>query len=699
MPNSFYNVAGVPATSAPGASSTIRTEFSAIAAAFDLFPTLSGFANKAFVVNSAGTAVTLTAGSLALAGNFTTTGAFNTTLIAGATVSLTLPLVSGTLATLAGTETLTNKTLTSAVLNTPTINNPAFSGTSTGSLTLAGLTAPSPIISGTITGTYTIGGTPTGSLVRVLSTGSTTERNLATRHSEEVNPKDWGAVGDGATSDQTAVAAAVAAAFADGRRMFWPDGTYLTTATIPNLHDVVHRGPGVVSRGASLFYVEPISTQTNTLYVATTGSNTNDGLTASEPMLTIQNAVDKIVGTRRSPCVNPWVINAAAGTYNNAVLLPDGMFLSNSYLTIAGPTVASIVTVPTLILDGTALSKVNVLDCGALNKVHLKYIKFTGWGASANCAAISVGGFLWATDIWNDDGSRSLMFIDRQCVGLLEGGKKDTGLIGVDCYSGSTLTIGYNATSNADSTTISNTTQAGLYLKSSCHAVGNYVNYTSNAVAVHGYYNSRYDTKGDNFVTNTRVFKMQGSAVSENISPASNYNHGGGSANTIVWELDQYSSRDIYHADARSGLDVYHSNTSTTLTGTIAATVARSMFTVEAYSFVATGRYIIVECVVTGTGSAATKTVQLKLGTVVIGTYTLATGTVTAKFRAMIWAANTTSVVVINEVSGSFTLVSAMRAQPAVTMTSDQALEVWFTISGAADTCVMRETRVEFWGT
>lgn len=90
---------------------------------FDLLPTLPGTAGTAVILNGGGTGFTTTTGALALAGNFTTTGAFNTTLIQQASVSLTLPAVSGTLATLAGTETLTNKTLT-----TPTITSPVVTG-------------------------------------------------------------------------------------------------------------------------------------------------------------------------------------------------------------------------------------------------------------------------------------------------------------------------------------------------------------------------------------------------------------------------------------------------------------------------------------------------------------------------------------------------------------------------------------------
>jgi hypothetical protein len=56
------------------------------------------------------------AGNLTLAGAFTTSGAYAITLTATGTTSLTLP-TTGILATLDGTETLTNKTLTAPDIN------------------------------------------------------------------------------------------------------------------------------------------------------------------------------------------------------------------------------------------------------------------------------------------------------------------------------------------------------------------------------------------------------------------------------------------------------------------------------------------------------------------------------------------------------------------------------------------------------
>ena len=89
-------------------------------------------------------------GNLTLAGDLTTAGAFATTLTTTAATSVTLP-ITGTLATLANSETFTNKTMSTGSIWNGTTVAVAYGGTGT--------------VNGSITGTgaltYTAGGTNT----------------------------------------------------------------------------------------------------------------------------------------------------------------------------------------------------------------------------------------------------------------------------------------------------------------------------------------------------------------------------------------------------------------------------------------------------------------------------------------------------------------------------------------------------------
>ncbi len=99
-----------------------------------------------FNVNDAARTINL-GGNVTTAGAFTTSGAFGLTLTATALTNVTLP-TTGTLATLAGTETFTNKTLTSPTVSGGTINNAVIGGTTPAAGTFTALTANGNVILG-----------------------------------------------------------------------------------------------------------------------------------------------------------------------------------------------------------------------------------------------------------------------------------------------------------------------------------------------------------------------------------------------------------------------------------------------------------------------------------------------------------------------------------------------------------------------
>jgi lipopolysaccharide export system protein LptA len=128
----------------------------------------------AIVGQYGGTGVNNSGKTITIGGNFTHTGAHTLGLTTTANTSVTLP-TTGTLATLAGSETFTNKTLTSPIIgtisNTGTLTLPTSTDTLVGRATTDTLTNKT-LSAAVLSGTLTAGG-GVGSNGQVLaSTGS-----------------------------------------------------------------------------------------------------------------------------------------------------------------------------------------------------------------------------------------------------------------------------------------------------------------------------------------------------------------------------------------------------------------------------------------------------------------------------------------------------------------------------------------------
>ena len=107
------------------------------------------------------------------ASTLTISGAFATTLTVSGTTGVTLP-TTGTLATLAGSETFTNKTLTSPILTTPQLGTPSQGVLS--SCTVDGTNAVGfkniPLSGAAKTTSYTLATGDVGKLIEVGASGS-----------------------------------------------------------------------------------------------------------------------------------------------------------------------------------------------------------------------------------------------------------------------------------------------------------------------------------------------------------------------------------------------------------------------------------------------------------------------------------------------------------------------------------------------
>lgn len=202
-----------------------------------------------------------------------------------------------------------------------------------------------------------------------------------------VTPFMAGAAGDNVADDTGAVSAIVQYAKLTGAPIYAPDADFKTTESIADLHNVVWTGPGRIRRGSDVWRVSPTGNDTNTIYVSNSGDNANDGLSASEPKLTLQNALDQMILHRRPHLMNGyWKIVGAAGTYAR-VRFPDEGLPSYNPIEIAGPDVGGHPNVPTMIISegSNGVSAVGVRTRERTETLcrDIHFIGFNGTSSSA----------------------------------------------------------------------------------------------------------------------------------------------------------------------------------------------------------------------------------------------------------------------------------------------------------------------------
>jgi hypothetical protein len=206
-----------------------------------------------------------------------------------------------------------------------------------------------------------------------------------------VTEAPYKAKGDGTTDDQAALVAAVDYAFQNNKAIYFPDGTYVSSANIPNFHAVRKIGTGVIKRGTDLFYVTPKPDQTNKVYVAPGGSsNTFDGISSTTAIRDLQTAVNILPSYASPSLAGNWQFIMAAGTHLKKAVIPAGLGQRDMQIQIIGADVGGHPNVPTTIIrQGAGAAAVGIVASDG-TKIYVKDIMFQDFNGSSSSAAISV---------------------------------------------------------------------------------------------------------------------------------------------------------------------------------------------------------------------------------------------------------------------------------------------------------------------
>lgn len=425
-------------------------------------------------------------------------------------------------------------------------------------------------------------------------TGSVS-RTITSRLQDIVSVKDFGAVGGaGATDDTVAVQSAVTHANTNGTILLWPDGTYLTTSSITNLHDVKHIGEGVIKRGTDLFPVEPRKGDSNTIFVTTGGLDANDGLSSSEPFLTIDAALTVLVNY--GPVLGgTWTVDIAAGTYIESGASLAENLRSVKRILIKGA-VAGHPTVPTTIIDGsTGLTNQHALTSNIGNFVEyrdLKAINFTHSDNATGGFLAQLGADLLVTNCHATGSSFFGVFITAGSHGRIAGGIYDGNRNNIN-FNDSNGTVGQGATSRADGPISKNATESGVFWTRGSQG---HVDFTTFDGDLAGLVSNRAcrvaDVECEFKNCGTAIRTRTGGFVAADKTNV--YNIGTGDANTTLFDFGAYSgpleellerTSTGFEQDARSTLLIARDLRDNAHTGDTVRTIVATPFTMPAGYF------------------------------------------------------------------------------------------------------------------
>lgn len=194
----------------------------------------------------------------------------------------------------------------------------------------------------------------------------------------------------------------------------------------------------------------------NTIYVSTTGSDSNSGLSAGSPILTLTKA-EELYSKYQLKTRGPITIKLAAGTYTEGFVLSN--IKNKDELIVEGELSGG---APSVIIDGTTATKPMGLNFNSMNNVRVKYIKVQNFGGVGSGIIFQNGtkGVIDTCDTENNAEANINCSEDSELVmiGTCNVLCNDITKFGVRVYRNSGASIG----DNTNPITIAGATSAGI---------------------------------------------------------------------------------------------------------------------------------------------------------------------------------------------------------------------------------------------